>query len=339
MNRRPYKELIHQHIDWERIDHRLNNYAAIARAFPKEEVLSRYANEPPYFCHYMAWRLGGWQDDSLFERLNGLLLNAEQLPNWREESGSLISSNDFSEFWSLIWQLQVAELFRNCYSEKEVSWVGGKGPDLLIRHRDGSNLHVECYVYRKSFGLKTFIADVLARVDPNIKVDYNWCLPFSLPNNEGREKYLASVLGKFTDKSFIDEARREAASNYPFIMHERDDRGIVVYMEGDNPENYSAVKTTGTGDPDEYLANALVEVVNAKQGRNGLDECRPHIVMANLLLSSDFLLALNRCLQRQSAVPWPDLGKIDNIAIGAVGIDEALSPDNLLFARGNPICG
>ena len=139
--------LVHQLVDWERIQSRRERYPAIGRAFPLK-MLKKCAERPPYFCHYMSLRLSTWESESLFQRLEQLLCCAEALPNWKHEK-SLLFSADFEDFWSLVWQLQVAEHL--CKVGTNVSWTKS-GPDLAAEI-DNKCWYVECYTFHKSFGL------------------------------------------------------------------------------------------------------------------------------------------------------------------------------------------
>ena len=171
------RQFVHQYINWFRVAARLKRYPAIERNFPLA-VLKGGCENPPYYCHYMAWRLGVWWNESNFERLEELLCCAEKLPCWRDEK-SLLYSPEFGDFWSLIWQLQIAEHL--CKVGTDVRWAKS-GPDLSVRI-DGKRWHVECYVLRKSFGLIEFLEELLQQIDPKIRVQYDPCLPFRLPQN------------------------------------------------------------------------------------------------------------------------------------------------------------
>ena len=145
------RQFVHRLIDWERVESRLKLYPAIKRAFPVETLKHRCESKP-YYCHYMAWRLGTWENESLFQRLEELLCCAEALPNWEQEK-SLLSSADFADFWSLVWQLQVAEHL--CGVGTDVRWANS-GPDLSVKI-DNKRWYAECYTPRKSFGLLEFL--------------------------------------------------------------------------------------------------------------------------------------------------------------------------------------
>ena len=55
----PTRYFINRCIDWNRVRRRLERYLAIRGAFP-ESMLKESDDEPPFYCHYMAWRLGTW---------------------------------------------------------------------------------------------------------------------------------------------------------------------------------------------------------------------------------------------------------------------------------------
>ena len=99
------KVFVDRFISWSLVKERLARYGALRRAFPLT-LLERRRDSPPYFCHYMAWRLGTWSTETLFARLDELLLHAEALPNWEHERG-LLESAEYADYWSLMWQLQV----------------------------------------------------------------------------------------------------------------------------------------------------------------------------------------------------------------------------------------
>ena len=148
------RHFVHRFIDWDRVGCRLESYPAIGRTFPLK-ILKKYGERPPYYCHYMAWRLGTWWNESLFQRLEELLCCAEALDHWDHEKKSLVNSPEFGEFWSLVWQLQVAEHL--CAIGTEVRW--GELWTRLSVTVGGNRWYVECYSYHKSFGLFLFLQE------------------------------------------------------------------------------------------------------------------------------------------------------------------------------------
>ena len=91
------RELVHKLIDWKRVKYRCQQYPAIGQTFTMER-LREHCESTPYYCHFMSWRLGTWENESLFQRLEDLLCCAKALPNWEQEKKSLVGSADFPIF-------------------------------------------------------------------------------------------------------------------------------------------------------------------------------------------------------------------------------------------------
>lgn len=184
------RKLVHELIDWRRVECRLRSYPAIGRIF-SSEMLRNSSERPPYFCHYLAWRLGVYEAENVFQRLEELLCCANQLPNWKNESRSFLNTAEIADFWALVWQLQVAEHL--CEVGRDVRWDksgdNARSPDLSAVVR-GKRWYVECYVYRKSFDLTLFLEELLMNVDPQLRLRYTQCLPLSLPKGRDRARFL-----------------------------------------------------------------------------------------------------------------------------------------------------
>ena len=67
-----YQQFVQETIDWTRVRQRLSRFSHIGVAFP-EATLRRFAAEPPFYCHYMSWRLGTWSDDRPFVLMDEML--------------------------------------------------------------------------------------------------------------------------------------------------------------------------------------------------------------------------------------------------------------------------
>lgn len=269
----------------------------------------------------MAWRLGTWRNESLFIHFDELLHKAEQLPDWAAEA-SLLRSADFSDFWSLVWQLQMAEYL--CRIGSDVRWAKS-GPDLSAQ-LESEKWFIECYTYRKSFGLMSFVEEVLQRVDSSISVDYDYCLRFSLPANKERSDFLDQMLSPFLDQEYVGRVKRNARKQYPVVLRKHEDSSLVIYMDGEDPNTFMpGIIRDSTGDPQKYLENAVKEAVDAKRDANSLGTHRPNLVAVNYLLSGDAQLALDRAHNLRLSLPDTQLGpSIDAVAIAAVGIDARL---------------
>ena len=226
------RELMHRLISWDLVMSRLECYPAIGRAFPLT-TLRKHCERLPYYCHYMSWRLGTWESESRFERLEVLLRCAEQLPHWKHEQ-NLLKSSEFGDFWSLIWQLQVAEHL--CEVGKDVSWAKA-GPDLSVMVGD-KRLYVECYVPKKSFGLLRFIEDLLWRIDPYIRLRYDLCVPFQLPSNSCRDRFLDEILRPFLNPTCLANAKEMTKQEYPVVLYKDPNSSLHVYVEGDDADAY-----------------------------------------------------------------------------------------------------
>ncbi len=318
------RHFVHRFIDWDRVEYRLKRYPAIGRTFPLS-VLQKYDERPPYYCHYMAWRLGTWEDwdGSQFQRLEELLCCAEALDHWDHEKRSLVNSPDFGEFWSLVWQLQVAEYL--CGIGTDVSWTKS-GPDLTVTV-GGECCFVECYSYRKSFGLFLFLQEeLLLQIDPSLRASYDLCSPFQLPQNpEGQTLFLNTILSPFLDPTYLT-TKKEEARQKSVLLYEDPNSSLRVYAEGEDPG-----APGGVGDQEAYLKVVLQEAVKAKQNTNRLTEHHPNLVAVNYALSIDYQLAENSPRTKNS-LRFNSGPNIDVLTVSAVGIDKRLTREKLKVA-------
>lgn len=76
------QQLVNQRMNWTRVEDRLDRLHAIARAFPLDR-LKAGGESPPYYCHYMGWRLGTWSDEAPFERLDSSCRSPNHFPTGR----------------------------------------------------------------------------------------------------------------------------------------------------------------------------------------------------------------------------------------------------------------
>jgi len=127
LNRKCVAQLVGKFMSWERVEERLKCYPEIRAHFEKHMTKSRSQG---HHCHEMAWRLGTWSSNSerVFQRLEGLLAVAKTQPGWAGERQMFVTPQ-YGTFWSLVWQLQVAEwLVHLGFTPK---WQN-PGPDLLV---------------------------------------------------------------------------------------------------------------------------------------------------------------------------------------------------------------
>jgi hypothetical protein len=325
-----HRQLVRRFVDWQLIERRLSKYPAIGRAFDLN-TLRGGREKPPYYCHYMAWRLGTWETEGLFTRLEELLLQAESLPNWKYERPLLVSP-EFADFWSLVWQLQVAEYLVRIGSE--VQWAKS-GPDLSVVMSD-ERWFVECYTYRKSFGLLAFLTELLERIDPAIRADYDLCAPFQLPHGSDWVEFLDTALTPFLNPSYLADVKDAANKRHPVVLYTHPSSSLRVYVEGDDVDAYApGAVPNRVGSPEGYLKVALREAANAKRTSNALREHRPNVVAVNLVLSTDYQLAdgLRRTAGRSLDLEVSP--NIDALAVSVVGINERLTREALKVVHGS----
>jgi hypothetical protein len=273
----------------------------------------------------MTWRLGVWRNERPLSKLNELLRQAATLPNWASE-GALLGSAEYADFWSLVWQLQVAEYLRSISTN--VRWCG-TGPDLSIRVGN-ETLFVECYCFRKSFGTRAFLEEILATFGADIKLHHDWFMPFSLPADGTATEFLDNALAPFLDEARIERLRADACNRYPAVVS-RPASTLVLYISGPDPSAYvPSILPRRKGNPEEYISVILREAISAKAGSNRLDAHRPNLVAVNYLLSIDAAAAFT--LRQIPEVI--DLGpNIDALALSQVGIDLGLSREDLVLVQ------
>lgn len=325
------RELVHQLINWELIESRCECYPAIGRTFPLE-VMKKHSESPPYYCHYMSWRLGTYNDVSPFQRLEELLCCSELLPNWEEEIEPFINSSEFASYWSLIWQLQVAEHL--CKVGKNVQWAktgsGTPAPDLSVEIGD-KRWFVECYATRKSFGLLRFLDELVTKLDPAVRTSYDLCLPFSLPAPHfEQDRFLDEILKQTVDPDALAKAKKNAESRYPAVLYEHAESSLVVWVEGDDCDAYMpGIIPNQTGDPKTYVECVLKEAVDAKKNSNDLTNHHPNLLAVSLLLSEDFQLAVDLSHRLKSLCLPQIQPNVDVLAVSTIGIDERLTKGKL----------
>lgn len=313
-------QLVERALDWHLVRARLDQFHSIAKTFPIE-VLRAATKSEPYYCHPVAWRLGTWQAEALLTRIDDLLRVGEALPNWKKEK-ALIRGRDFADFWSLLWQLQVAEylLGRRC----SPSWIGS-GPDFQV-NTDCGQAYVECYVYRKSFGVEAFLDELVRASCPDAYLLRDHCLPFQIPS-EKRGQMISTFLAPLLDAECLESKRRKALQSYPVVLSALEGTSLRLVLGSDDTNTYApASGATFTGDPDSYLSVALREAMNAKSDASALESHRPNLLLINFLLSVDAQIAIHRATSLSHSPSHPELpDSIDAAAISTVGIDEKLT--------------
>jgi hypothetical protein len=156
--------IINKNLDWERVQERIQCYKHIAEIFPLTE-LQKCSDKAPFYCHYMGWRLGTWQDEEWFQFFDRLLGIGTNLPGWDKDR--IPGGCEFENFWGFIWELQAAVFFAN-HLGLGTEWLKA-GPDIQVS-TESSSFFVECTTYRKSFGLEEFISELFRCISQDIRM-------------------------------------------------------------------------------------------------------------------------------------------------------------------------
>lgn len=330
-----HKTLVHKYLYSEpgkkKVEERLSKYESIGGIY-KYDDLMKWSETPPYYCHYLAWRLATWEDEKWLKYFNDLLKNAVSLKGWNNAKNEQSFAEDcgFDVFWQLLWELQVAEFFVNI--GWQVEWVNSKkaAPDLKIISQS-KEFYVECTVYTKSFGTISFIQELCKRINSKIKVDHIPCTPLGL----GKYQKSPDKLDTLLDKIFrsVIEAKEQPESQ--ILFSDPEVPNFRIYLRGTDPFARPLIDAASPGDPADTLQNAIKEAIRMKIKKtgelgNGLSEYHPHLVAINLLLSGDSQTAIGIYeTSKQEIILSPEIvvdwNRFDCVFLAHCGIDESLS--------------
>ena len=318
-----HKYFIDKFLDWELVEYRLSKYKNINSHYDLK-LFQECSSKSPYYCHYLAWRLGTWKNESIFEFIDHLFEIASSLPNWRTEK-HLLRSQEYSVFWSLVWQMQVASFF---YERKKynVEWFNqSSGPDIKITQRN-LIFFIECYNFTKSFGIENLISDIFTQLNPKIKVEHQLFLRHSLPkSNPELESFLNEIFRPYLDESFLYNKEQEAEKEYPILLPVPEKvNNFYIYLEGNDPDKYiPGKKPMGAGDPSAYLDQMVGEALKNKMNSNKLNEHHPNILAINFLIGADLQNILRHDIHTPSfRIPNEYFQVFDYVVFEACGIDE-----------------
>lgn len=320
-----HKLFVERFIDTKLLGNRLMKFPYLRMYF--ENSINTCVLSPPYYCHYMGWRLGTWTDERPFEVFNELIGICSNFTNWdRSKKKGQFSSCAFGEYWSLLWELQVAYFFSKAGGE--VSWMAS-GPDFKVKY-NGHEFFVECTTLRKSFELNSFIEEIFRELGRDIRVNHRWFVPFTLPKGKDANVFLDEMFRPYLDSGYLNNKRDEAKNRYPFLLPVPDGTtNLYIYLEGDDTKDYiSDIVPNIAGDPESYIDVMLREVIKNKSTSNSLMDNRPNLLAINFLLSAEFQMATDRQHCLKYSMPKIDLGdSLDAILYSACGItDEVECP-------------
>lgn len=334
MTEQSQKILVRKYLDWDKVNDRLSRYNYITKYYTLK-ALQDCSEKSPYYCHYLAWRLGTWKNENWFIFFDELIKDGNLLSNWNNkiETEDQSKRYKYEEFFSFLWELQVAKFFSEIEGVS-VEWTTS-GPDLKISS-NGGTFYIECYTFTKSFGIELFIEELLNQIHPNIKVLHTPCIEFSLPKNKNTESFLNDIFSPYLAPSFIDGKVKEAEKEWPVLLPTPQNiKNFYIYVEGNNPDKYIPGRLpNASGIPENYLAICFKEAVDAKRKSNKLSQYRNVLLAINFLLSADFQMAANRQdqlneLGLSEPIPFCDFDNtINGIFFSACGIDDIPSLQN-----------
>jgi hypothetical protein len=277
-------QLVGQFVSDVLIEERLRRYPEIGAHFSGHLAESRARSS---CCHQMAWRLGTWRSESIFGRLEEMLRQAKTMPGWEGEQGMLANSQ-YSSFWSLVWQLQVAEWLAGLgFSPK---W-NNPGPDLLIEV-DGHQVWLECYSTVGFCEPVEFLGEILPRIHPELKVDYSpsdRSASPDVPDGAFLETCVVTVESKLP--AALEDRR---TGTWPILLYKSPDGAISVRLYGGDIARYApSLDRPCTVDFEGHFRRALLQAFKRKIGKNGLASNRPNVVMTNLVVNELFQVAVD----------------------------------------------
>ena len=308
---------VKKYLNWEKARERLDRYKNIAAIFPLAE-LQKCSDIAPFYCHYLGWRLGTWQNEKWFEFFDRLLEISMDLPGW-DKGGHVPGGCEFDKFWGFVWELQTAVFFAD-YLGLKTEWKKA-GPDIQVVV--GSTiLFVECTTYRKSFALEEFIGELFRCIDPQIITEHTPFLQFCLPKDMDIGTFLSDLFEPYLTPPFLHSKIQEVQQKSPVMLPiPSTAKNFYAYLENlDAPNQDIELEQIlcSAGDPDLFLEVAIKEIINGKASANNLPQSHPNLLMVNFLLGKDWQIA-----KTLRPIPKRELGKtLDGVLFYACGIDR-----------------
>lgn len=326
------KELVRKYLDWKKVNDRLSRYRHVGQHYSLK-ALQDCSDKSPYYCHYLAWRLGTWKNETWLSFFDELLKYGSSLPHWDRRIGKEYPSKryQYQEFFSFLWELQVAKFFSEIKGVS-VAWTAS-GLDIKISS-NGKTFYIECYTFTKSFAIELFIEELLTQIHPSIRVLHTPCIRFRLPKDRDVDRFLDETFRPYIESNCVENKIREAEKEYPVLLPTP--QGIdnfYIYVEGHDPDKYVPGRLpNAAGPPEDYLAVCFKEAIINKTKQLG--RCHPNVLAVNYLLSEDFQMAAKRQDQLNESgiserIPLCDFSDtIDGLFFSACGLDDIPSLQN-----------
>jgi hypothetical protein len=235
----------------------------------------------------------------------------------------LFSDTDYGAFWTLLWQLQVAEWVTR--KGLQARWQN-PGPDLRVEV-GGQPIFLECYSSAGVYPGVLFLEELLAHVHPHLVVSYHPHL--NLSGNPLSLEIILEGCAKELDRSLAGAVKRVADGPWPDLLYSSPQGGAVqVRLEGSNEERYNSDLDRFPGsDPETHFAHILGKAFEAKSGKNGLQTFRPNVVAVNLATQEEFQAVTHILRDREAPSEFPLPKDLDGIIWSITGINEKLTID------------
>lgn len=264
---------------------------------------------------WLAFRLATYEDDAIFDRIEGLLAAAESLPDYFEEIAQA-GWKEFQTFYARIFELQCFEYLResghNVFFKRKSQT--GKHPDFILK--SCSNLkYIECTCINKTQTELQIAEDVIKIFDCEIGI-HNIL-------NIRRNNYklsMSSVIDALLSISHNDIHTSQNTTNIVNAKTIYKNNNISVILPGSG--EYEP-QENAHGDPQCTADTMLRELFTAKNTCNGLATYRPNEIMANTL-NIDFQLAMPYICAHNIDRHINDL-EADSIFIVSCGITDKIS--------------
>lgn len=336
----PTKYLVHKYIDWEKVEERLSKYEYINKYFPLATLTHRkFTEKLPYYCHYLAWRLGTWKNEQLFEYFNFLLENTETINGWVDKN-KIQNGNEFGQFWSFLWELQAAE-FLNSLENTDIEWKSS-GPDFEINY-NGKKYYLECKVLRGFFSEEEFIGELLNQINlenqnnPEIKIRHNLFINFSAPKNFKQPQFFNEIFRPFVNENFLENAIIDLKNKSPILLNRFptcDSPNLFIYLTNPDASEFDAkleLSINSTGAPDIYFPLVLENFIKGKLKENNIDDYHPNVLLINYLLDPGLQVATSLREFTHLFVP----SEFDTIFLSSTSIDRKINNRSQNYIIGN----
>lgn len=232
---------------------------------------------------WLAFRLATYDDDTIFDRFEGLLATAETLPDYFEEI-SQAGWKEFQTFYARIFELQCFEYLRE--SGHNVSFKrkkkNEKHPDFILKACSNPK-YIECTCINKTQTELQIVEEIIKIF--GCKIEIHSIL------NIRRNNYKNSIASAIDALISLSHDDIYTSQNFADIMHQKtiyknDDISIIMFGSGEFEPQENA-----HGDPQCTADTMLRELFTAKNTCNDLAVYRPNEIMVNTL-NIDFQIAM-----------------------------------------------